>query len=290
MDEFEARLTRELHQLVDGEHPSPELRERIAHDLSSTPTARSRRWMPAAAAALLVIAGIGAIMTTRSDDGGVDVATDPDTAAVVVDDELGRDEIDEDVTDTTAATTTTVTTAVTDTTVAPPPDDEATPPPPVAPADPGSGPATTVPQCQNSTDPSCGPFHWSPEPTNQPATLTLSVPDRVVAGQPVDLRLDMADPDGPVTMNCYSVNMDRPGTSTGGCGAVERQPPCPERYGPWSPPAPNGGQASTTSSVTFHETGTYVVTVNVTRPDGCDNVDPYRSGATSTLTVEVVAE
>lgn len=295
MDDFEALLTRELHQLVDGEHPSPELRERIAHDLSSAPSApsrRSRRWMPAAAAALLVVAGIGAIVSTRSDDGGVDLATDPDQGTVL-DDAEDRDD-DRDTTPTTAATTTIapLTTEVTDTTIAPlPADDEEAPSLPAAEPGPGSGPATTVPQCQNSTDPSCGSFHWSPQPTNQPATLSLSVPDRVVAGESVDLRLDMADPDGPVTISCHSVNIDpNTSTATGGCGATERPPPCPERYGPWSPPAPNGGQASTTSSVTFHEAGTYTVTVNVTRPDGCDNVDPYRSGATATLTVEVVAE
>jgi hypothetical protein len=242
--------------------------------------------MPAAAAALLVIAAIGALVSTRNDDSGVDVATDPDPSAVVVDDEeVDRDDVD-DTTATTAATTTTPsTTAVTDTTVAPPPADDEAPPPPASGTDPGSGPATTVPQCQNSTDPSCGPFHWSPQPNNQPATLTLSVPDRVVAGQPVSVTMTMSD-DGPTGFGCYDLNSGSGGPQISGPCVVER---CPDRYGAWTPPAPKRSEASQVVELTFDEPGTYVVRANVIA-DGCDNVNPYLSGASSEATVEVVAQ
>lgn len=304
MNDFEDRLTRELHQLVDGQNPSPEVRERIVHEISAVGPARSsrRRWLPAAAAALLVIAGIGALASTTGDDGGMDVATDPEQSSATADDDADDDDDDDD--DATGsddempvkqrATTTTAPTTVppTDTTLAPDPAvqvDEAPAPPPDAAAPPTTqAPRTNELQCHNSTDPACGPFHWSPQPTNRPATLTIEAPDRIVVNQPVQLDLHMSDPDGPVTFGCYTVNLDRPGLSSGPC-TIERTD-CPARYGPWSPPPPKGGQATTDTSVRFHETGTYVITVDVDPADGCDNVDPYRSGATASLTVEVVAE
>ena len=276
-DDFERTLTAGLHALVDDEHPPAELRERIASELGHD-RSRRRLWIPSAAAALVVFALIGAVLAFRDDgSGSVDVATNPDPAVTVA-----------DVTTTVAPPTTAVEPATTPTTVAVAPvEAPTTTPPTTAPSDSSVAPTTTVPVCHNSTDPTCGFFHWDPAPTNQPATLTISVPDGpIVAGQEVPVTLTMSDPDGAVSLDCYSVALSGAGMSGGSCSATNPVD-CPARYGPWTPPAPKPSQAVTDTIVTFDAAGSYVVSAEVKAADGCDNVDPYRSGATASITVQV---
>lgn len=291
MEEFESRLTREMRALVDGEEPSPEVRDQVIQGIN-TPRSPRRRWLPAAAAVLLVMVGIGVLVGLRDDPDQqtIDLATETDG---------DTDDADAD----TSSIATEIPAAVagpsdpvppTSAPAAPTAPNEAplvveqeeilrqTPPAP----GPSVAPTTTV--CRNSDDPACGPFRWDPKPTNQPAQLTIGVPDTIVAGELVQLTLTMSDPDGPVPFECVAVNLDRPGTSTGSCSVTREV--CPTRHGPWAPPAPDGGRATTTTAVQFDETGTYEIRVTVDPPTGCDNVDPYRSGATATRTVEVVSD
>lgn len=284
----ELALTAALTDLVAGEVPSEEVRARVADGLAAD-TALRRRWIPlVAAAAVVAIAVLGAIVGLGP-DGDTDIATMPSPTTEPEPQVLGeRTERDPSDERTTTPTTTLGSDDSPDTTVVVPadePTDPGTAPQPgTAPAAPAS-PPTTV-SCVRSTDPACGPFRWDPAPTNQPATLTVALPDGPIrAGTPVPLTIEMSDPDGTVTLDCYTVSLDRPGLSTGTCNAVAFE--CPERYGSWPPPQPSPDSATATSEVQFDETGTYTITVNASPADGCDNVDPYRSGARTTVTVEV---
>ena len=296
--ETEAALTAALTGLVEGEHPSPELRDRIA---TATPPRRvtPRLLSAAVAAAVLVVALLAVVVTTDSDENA-DIATAPVPTDVEKPDVLGERVIREPSTATTVPSGTTDASADQDADSDDDADDGQLPPPgpTVVPAPsatetktaasaPKPTPTTTAaPACRNSTDPACGEFRWDPAPRNQPATLTVTAPDRtIVVDEQVELALDMSDPDGRVTLACYSVSLDRPGLSTGSCAAENHD--CPERYGPWSPPAGQPSSAGATTVVEFHEPGTYTVTVDVAPADGCDNVDPYRSGARTSITVEV---
>ena len=288
-DDAEPTLSAALTDLVQGEEPSPELRARVAAGL---PTG-ARRTRPqllavAVAAALVVAALVVAVLDTGSGDDA-DLATAPDeTTTTLTEPEVLGERVERrpaagTTTDPSGATATTEAAAVV-TTVAPPPTTAAAVAPPAS--QPAAAP-TTAP-CRNSTDPACGPFRWEPTPQNEPATLTVTPPDGpIVAGEQVELLLEMTDPDGKVTLACYTVNLDRPGLATGSCASELHD--CPERYGAWTPPPPQPDRAESITVVEFHETGTYTVEVDVTRADGCDNVDPYRSGARTTITVEVVA-
>ena len=289
-DDIEPSLSAALADLVDGEEPSPELRTRVAAGIP----VGARRTRPqllavGVAAALVVAALVVAVLDTGSGDDA-DIATAPDDVTTtrpepeVLGESVERRPAAGTTTDPSGDTTTTGPAAVV-TTVAPPPTTAGAVAPPSE--QPPAAPTTTAP-CRNSTDPACGPFRWEPTPQNEPATLTVTPPDGpIVAGEQVELLLEMSDPDGRVTLGCYTVNLDRPGLATGSC--VVEDFVCPERYGAWTPPPPEPDRAEAVTVVEFHETGTYTVDVDVTRADGCDNVDPYRSGARTSITVEVVA-
>ena len=283
IDDFERELTRGLHGLVDDVHPPSELRARIAEGIEH-PTARRRRWMPAAAAALVLAALVGTVLAVNDDGPAtVDLASDPgpsDASGVTL------DETTTTAPSTTIATPPTTVSAGTD--AVPSTTTPVTEAPAVAPQT-TLPPATTVP-CRDSTDPSCGPFRWDPAPVDRPATVSVAAPSGpIVAGRQVELTVSISDPDGFADLGCYSVALDRPGLSTGSCAVDNPETSCPARFGPWTPPPAKAHEASTTTIVEFHETGTYTVSVDVSPADGCDNVDPYRSGGTATITVEVVA-
>lgn len=275
MDDFENTLAEGLGQLVDGEAPSTELRDRVESGIRTGAPARSFP-LRAVAAAAVVLALVGVSLASLGGGGGqeLDVASDRSngTEERVADDEP-------------PATTVPVVEDAPTTTVDEPEvmgeqveASEVTPPP------------TTVPQlvCQNSTDPACGAFSWSPAPVNQPATLTASVDGPVYAGSLFRVNFTMSDPDGAVEFDCVLVEHDGPGVSLGSCepsGPGE----CPARYGPWTPPAPTAGQATSSASIQIDEPGTYTITVRASSYRACANVDPYRSDATTTLQVTVVA-
>lgn len=260
-----ARLTVFLRDQVDDLHPAPELRVRLRNALdAATPRRASAPVLPIVAALVVAIVAVSALISHRN-GGGIDVVTEPSASESTA------------ATPPTVAVTTSVTTARTASTAAA----GSLPGPTVLTVDPDD-------PCRDSTDPACGAFRWDPEPVNQPATLILRLPDApIVVGRDYELRLEMRDPDGPVDLGCYSVDADRPALSLGSC-SQESRPPCPERFGPWTPPPGSPGNAQTATVIQFQRSGPYVVEVSVVRPDGCDNVDPYRSGARATLAVDVV--
>jgi hypothetical protein len=272
---LEETLARSLAAMVDGQHPSPELREQVADGILAAPQRNRRRFVPmAAAAAVLAIALLGAVIARDGGGDEMDVATDPSPTTTEAPQVLG-DQVTRTPTETTtdetdaeeSGPTTTVPVATT-----------------LAPAPLPTAPPTTALVCHFSTDPACGPFYWDPAPVNQPATLTVTAPDDIVAGEQVELQLSMTD-DGAVSLLCFAVNLSPDtGLSTGSC--VMAGMDCPQRYGPWTP-VPQSGHAETDTVVSFDEPGTYKVTVDVQPDEGCDNVDPYRSGASTTITVEV---
>ena len=276
----ELALTAALADLVAGEQPAEDVRERVADGLAAD-TALRRRWIPlAAAAAVVAIAVLGAVVGLGPDDGDTDIATVPSPTTEPEPEVLGdRIEREPTATTTTSTTAPAVIAATTTTTVV----DAPAPPAPLA-----TSPPTTAPVCRNSTDPACGAFRWDPAPADRPATLTITPQaGPIVAGQRVDFTLAMSDPDGPVTLAEWDIAVN-PGTAQyGSSSTVERPPACPARYGPWTPPPPNGGEASTLTNILFEQPGTYTITVDVRPAAGCDNVDPYRSGARRTITVEV---
>ena len=283
MDDFETRLSDELHELVDDAHPSPQLRARLGAGLRYR---RRRAAVPIRAVAAAVVAlalfGVGVAVATTGEDADGSV-----TVAAQVDD--GERTAERDDPRPPATSTTTVapeSPVVTEPQPDPVPDEPEVLSGSVAPT-PTTAAPPAEPACRNSTDPACGPFRWDPAPTNRPATLSASVEGPVYAGESFAVALVMSDPDGAVEFDCVLVEHDGPGIEVGSCGPVENTE-CPDRYGPWTPPAPKGGQGSTSASIMIDEPGTYTVTARVSSYSACANVDPYRSDATSTIDVEVL--
>ena len=150
MDELETSLSRALGALVDGERPSPELRERVADDVTAPPAAARPRFLPAAAAAaVLVFALLAAVVAAGSDDDDTAVATDPTPptteAPQVLGDSITRTPTAEAITPTTVTTAPPTTLPPTTTTAAVAPATTAPPPPPPAPA------PTPAPEPQRTT-------------------------------------------------------------------------------------------------------------------------------------------
>ena len=151
-------------------------------------------------------------------------------------------------------------------------------------------PATTVDPCRNSTDSTCGPFHFDPQPgADKPMTVEVSVaPASPIAGQPVVFHLTLTDPDG-VSYNGTNFNFGNSGI--GGSTPA----PC-AKFGPWDPPARDPASATETVDVThtYFEAGSYTATFAFDAgPFDCvDSVTgrgdrPYASSATGTVTVVV---
>lgn len=165
---------------------------------------------------------------------------------------------------------------------APPPSTEAPPastpdtPTPTASPAPVPPPPTTL-SCVQSHDEACGPFRWEPAPSaNQP--LTLSAEDVVSApGAETVLLVHWDDPDARLTWTDSDID-----------GVLLAEPCQVEaRYGPWAPPAPDGGSGTIELPYTAPaEPGTYVVTVYASTAV-CDGYHPYHSDATTTVTVTV---
>jgi len=158
----------------------------------------------------------------------------------------------------------------------PPPSTTAPPPAPVAPPSPLPPPPTTL-SCVQSTDPACGPFRWEPAPAaNQPLTLTAE-DAALTAGTTTVLLVHWDDPDAQLVWTDNDID-----------GAMLADPCQMERrYGPWTPPPPDGGSGTIELAYTAPaEPGTYVITV-IAATGGCDGYHPYHSDATTTITVTV---
>ncbi|MDQ3980179.1 MAG: hypothetical protein M3314_11595 [Actinomycetota bacterium] len=139
--------------------------------------------------------------------------------------------------------------------------------------DPSTAP-TDPPTCGNSTDPRCGRHSWDPPPAvNQfPAydEHFVVIGSRTV-GQPVTIGVSVREPDHSLANACGVMNFGdgSPSQFTGNC-----QPrPCPERYGPWTPPTPSPGNRTFVFQHTYTSPGEKVLTFQLESRDDC--WDPY---------------
>jgi hypothetical protein len=125
--------------------------------------------------------------------------------------------------------------------------------------------------CHDSVDPACGPLVWNPPLVNHPLTITITADKQVVAfGESVTLTATIADEDAPPHAECaiwgvwsehqmLNRNSNRAIVRIGDPGNKCEEydgyywstcAPAPIRHGEWTPPAPNGGVASSTLTVT----------------------------------------
>ena len=151
---------------------------------------------------------------------------------------------------------------------------------------------TTVDPCRNSTDPSCGPFRFDPQPgPDNPMAVQVTIePASPVAGQPMVFHITLTDPDG--------VSYDGTNFNFGNSGIGGSTPEACAKFGPWDPPALDPASATQTMDVThtYFDPGTYTATFFFDAgPFDCvDSITgrgdrPYASSATGTVTVQVSA-
>lgn len=154
-----------------------------------------------------------------------------------------------------------------------------------------STPRTTVPRrspttqlappttatCRNSTEPSCGDFRWEPDPgSNAPLQANISASNSAPeAGETVTFTVTWSDADASLTFDRVAVDSEA-GLSQA-C-STER------RFGPWTPPARNGGSGELTFQREFFTAGEHFVTVALATAD-CNS--PYGSERTVQMVVVV---
>jgi DNA-directed RNA polymerase specialized sigma24 family protein len=153
-----------------------------------------------------------------------------------------------------------------------------------------TAPHATTTVCRNSMSASCGAFRWDPPPgDNQPVTVTATYfPSPPHPYEPLTFSVRSNDPDDEINTNdrCRTVN------SWGDGSSDPQQPDCPRcptpgRYGPWTPPAKNGGSHVDYPAHTFPP-GDYTVTFRRVSGDPCpDETDPYASEGTVSIAVHV---
>ena len=146
-------------------------------------------------------------------------------------------------------------------------------------------------RCQNSTDATCGPFQWNPEPArNQPLAVTLRVaPDPGTVSQPVTATVIWADPDGPradLISECWGDSPCEP-----------PPPPCATRTraaaGTWAPPRRHPGHGKLVLGPhSYSSSGTYSILVTVASRSWPDNTcppsgDPYANTKTVRTVVTI---
>ncbi len=149
---------------------------------------------------------------------------------------------------------------------------------------------TTAPVCRNSTNPACGNFRYTPNPTNRAmsANVTISA-DPAVAGQQITLTATYNDPDAQPDPLCSPVNWGDGTTSDAGpCPGPS--PPC-GGHGPFDPPpaVTSGNTQAFGLQHTYSATGSYTVVLPPERShvpkvaEGC--TDPYSSVVTAGVPV-----
>jgi hypothetical protein len=113
-------------------------------------------------------------------------------------------------------------------------------------------PAVAATTCRNSTDPKCGPFYWDPQPNNSPTRIEVRwTPEHPRVGEKVTFTIRTIDEDAP-NLRAWC---DDDGKNPRECGS--REPgPCPSRYGPWTPPAPEKLDTAVTKTQ-YERTVTY---------------------------------
>jgi hypothetical protein len=284
-----AELGRQMADAVSGVEVSPGLRARVAEGVMARPKPRmtALAGRPMAAAAAIIVLIVGALAFAG---GGGDEADD-----LVVADERPQPSPPTTVAEDDAEWPATVGGVVI---VRPPAVGEEAPPPPPPvtepPPAPQVAPPPTVPPCRDSVDPACGSFTWDPAPVVPQAELRFLLPGEPArVGVPYEFVVELTDPGTMPSFNCASgVAVDPtpqsqyPIITLAGC--VYEPLECPTRYGPWTPPAPQGGSVRTSVTITFDEPGSYGLAASAQRPLLCDNVDPYGTDASGSAVVHVV--
>lgn len=244
-----------------ADQPDLTLDERLAAVKAAGRQRRARRYRIRAGLAGVAAFGIVAGVAALPADDGMPVRTeaaDEGTATTRRTEVLGS-VIERDPTDVT--TSTTVAPVEVTTTIAPP---APTVPTPTAPPGP----------CQ--TGPECGEFRWEPAPPpNQPLVLTHDPVGPATVGQEVTITVRWSDGDAQLTF----IDDDTDGNLLLDACVVE------PRYGPWSPPPPNGGSGAVTISFTPTASGTQTIKVQAAA-GYCDGYDPYHSDRGLTIQFE----
>ena len=156
------------------------------------------------------------------------------------------------------------------------------------------GPTTTIASataksCVRSFDPTCGPFHWDPQPTNRPLTVTFGyTPAQPRPGDLVTFNVTLDDPDdNHLTIDTAYFGMDAGAPGALGSAGVATMTPgnCKSPAGAWPPPAP-GPHGHTTIQESFRYTSPGSYPVHFTASSGgttdpCALPDPYASTGTS---------
>jgi hypothetical protein len=135
------------------------------------------------------------------------------------------------------------------------------------------------PNCQNSSDPACGDFSWSPPASNN-LPITINIHPSTTANT-VTFAVDVADADHAVSDNCAVIDY--------GDGNVDQAPcqsaSCPATFGPWTPPDRVAGSRTFSYSHTYVP-GTYTARFEFhTDRDRCP--DPYGNFGLGSSTVTV---
>jgi hypothetical protein len=142
--------------------------------------------------------------------------------------------------------------------------------------------------CHNSSDPSCGPRTWDPDPgPNQPLTADFTIV-QAAPGAEVVFHITGSDPDDGQIAVC---NYDYGDGGAVVCDPAQQMDPehnCPKQYGPWTPPATKSGtfDDSSTYRHTYPHPGQYSVTFTLHSGSYC-NSDPYASSMTVQHTIVV---
>lgn len=145
---------------------------------------------------------------------------------------------------------------------------------------------TALDDCLDRNDPACGPFRYEPEPgPNAPLEISISVdPPSPVVGDDVIITVAFTDADGVPVTNCGGFDTGEGIPIQDDCAV----PVCAERFGPTSPPAPQGGTRFVTIPHVYEQPGTYNITASgQSNSVFCDH--PYGSSAVARVPVAVGA-
>ncbi len=145
---------------------------------------------------------------------------------------------------------------------------------------------TALDDCLDRNDEACGPFRYEPEPgPNAPLEISISVtPARPVVGEEAVITVVFTDTDALPITNCGGFDTGEGIPIQDDCAV----PVCAQRFGPTSPPAPQGGTRTVTIPHVYEQAGTYNITASGQSSSVfCDH--PYGSSAASRFPVSVVA-
>lgn len=160
-------------------------------------------------------------------------------------------------------------------------------------------PAASIRPCFQSYDPACGPFHWDPQPVNQPLTVAFwFTPANPMPGDVVTFDIVLDDPDDAQNLQIDAAYFGQEAGNSAQAGTATAVVPsgtgCQTPHGAWTPPPP-GPRGHTTKQMTYVYTtpGSYQVYFTASSGAGynaCAPPDPYaNTGTSATETVTVTA-